>query len=103
MSVLGRDRVVVRHIEIERALARLGLSKRAVGALIRAGISGPRSLVSVPWTDEEAGARFSSLRWRLSTDPGCGPKTVNEVERVRAALLTGQPGSADRIGLADHA
>jgi hypothetical protein len=87
MSLIGQDRVVVRHIETARALAGLGLSKRAVGGLIRAGVSGPRELVSLPWTDEEAGARFTSLRWRLSVDPSCGPKTAAEVERIRSSLL----------------
>jgi hypothetical protein len=94
MSLFSRDRFKVRHAETERALKPLGLSKRAVEGLIRAGVSGPQALIGQPWTDEEAGARFSSLGWRLSADPDCGPKVAKEVERVRAALLVQQQGGS---------
>ncbi|HTK36392.1 MAG TPA: hypothetical protein VL358_14065 [Caulobacteraceae bacterium] len=88
----------MRRIEAERSLKRLGLSKKAVKGLISAGVSGPETLVSVPWTDEEAKARFSSLRWRLSVDPNCGPKTVAEVERLRVSLLSERSaGSGQRL------
>ena len=93
MRLFWQDRFMVRHSETERTFAGLGLSKRAAGALIRAGVTGPKTLTGTPWTDEDAGARFTSLKWRLSVDPHGGPKTVSEVERVRNGLLKAQGGA----------
>jgi hypothetical protein len=87
MSFFKVDRASVRHIGTEEAFAGLGLSKRAVASLIRAGVLSPRALAEAPWSDEEAKARFISLQWRLSVDPDCGPKVVREIERCRTDLL----------------
>ena len=88
MSFFKVDRASVRHIGTEEAFAGLGLSKRAVASLIRAGVLSPRALAAAPWTDQEARARFICLQWRLSVDPDCGPKVIREIERCRADLLT---------------
>ena len=61
MSFFRVDRASVRHIGTEEAFAGLGLSKRAVASLIRAGVLSPRALAQAPWTDEEARARYSRL------------------------------------------
>ena len=87
MSFLKPDRASVRHIGTEDAFGGLGLSRRAITSLIRAGVLSPRALAEMPWTDEEAGARFTALRWRLSVDPEGGPKVVREIERIRSDLL----------------
>lgn len=89
MSGFGEERVAVRRLETERALRALGLSKRAARGLVRAGVMGATGLLRTPWTDEEAGARFTSLSWRLSVDPECDPKTLAEVARVRSQLTEG--------------
>ena len=94
MNFFGQERFVVSHSESERALTAVGLSRHAARALIRAGISGATALRKAPWTDEEAGTRFSSLRWRLSVDPTCASKTVGEIERARERLLMEQGASA---------
>ena len=80
------DRFQVRHLESERTFRALGLSQRAARGLIRAGVLGPTSLRQTPWSDEEAGARYVSLEWRLSVDPACDTKVLAEVARVRAEL-----------------
>lgn len=92
MSDFGEDRYPIRHLETERAFRSLGLSRRAARGLIRAGVLGPNALARAPWEDEEAGARFTSLRWRLSVDPGCDPKTLAEVARARSRLLDSTAG-----------
>jgi len=86
MSFFKVDRASVRHIGTEEAFAGMGLSKRAVASLIRAGVLSPRALAEAPWTDEEAKARFVSLRWRLSVDPDCGPKVMREIERIKVDI-----------------
>jgi hypothetical protein len=86
VSEIHEERDPVRYLEAERVFRDLGLSIRAARSLIRAGILGPTTLARTPWTDEEAGARYSSLSWRLSVDPACDAKILAEVERVRSQL-----------------
>jgi hypothetical protein len=87
MNHFSEERIAIRRLETERAFRTLGLSKRAARGLVRAGVLGPGALARAPWTDQEAGARFSSLSWRLSVDPECDTKTLAEVARVRAQLM----------------
>ena len=87
MSFLKPDRSSIRHIGTEDAFGGLGLSRRAIASLIRAGVLSPRALATMPWTDAEAGARFTALKWRLSVDPDGGPKVAAEVERIRTDLV----------------
>jgi hypothetical protein len=88
MSFLKPDRSSVRHIGTEEVFSGLGLSRRSISSLIRSGVLSPRALIAAPWSDEEAGAKFIALRWRLSVDPTGGPKVVREVERLRSDLLS---------------
>ena len=86
MAYMGIDPTSVRYIEAEHAFRGLGVSKRAMVALIKAGVFNPGALAMAPWTDSEAGAKFSSLRWRLSVDPDCTPRDIAQLERLRADL-----------------
>jgi hypothetical protein len=87
LSYIGPDPASVRHFGAEEAFKDLKLSKRAVTGLVRAGVLTPGALIKAAWTDEEARAKLSSLRWRLSVDPEVGSKAVAEIERARARLL----------------
>jgi hypothetical protein len=87
VSYIGPDPASVRHFGAEEAFKNLKLSKRAVTGLIRAGVLTPQALAAAPWSDADAGAKFSSLRWRLSVDPEVGSKAVAEIERARSVLL----------------
>jgi len=79
-----------------RGLQSLRLSSRAINGLIRAGVLTPAALAKAAWSDDEAGAKFSSLRWRLSVDPECGSKAAAEVERARATFIGNGPDEASR-------
>jgi hypothetical protein len=89
MGYLGADPDSVRHYGAEEAFKTLRLSRRAVNGLVRAGVLTPAALVKAPWSDGDAGAKFSSLHWRLSVDPECGAKGAAEIERARLQLLEG--------------
>lgn len=76
---------VRRNLAVKEFQSR-GLSHKAAEALLEAGVFTVRDLVASPWTDEEAGARFVGLRWRLSV--GANPaKIVSHIEQRRAQLL----------------
>ena len=94
MTYLGADPNSVRHYGAEEAFKALRLSQRAVNGLVRAGVLTPTALAKAPWSDAEAGAKFSSLQWRLSVDPEGGPKTAAEVERARTALMAASAAPA---------
>ncbi len=96
MPYLGVNINSIRYVEAEQAFKSLRLSRRAITALIRAGIPTPSALAAAAWTDAEAGAKFSSLSWRLSVDPDGNAKVAKEIERARAELasrLAPQPPS----------
>ncbi|MEO6338904.1 MAG: hypothetical protein ABIO39_02595 [Caulobacteraceae bacterium] len=86
MAYLGIDPNSIRYIGAEQAFKSLQLSPRATQALIRAGVSSPSALAAAAWTDEEAGAKFSSLSWRLSVDPDGNAKVAQEIERAKLEL-----------------
>lgn len=87
MSYIGLDPASVRHFGAEEAFKSLKLSRRAITGLVRAGVLTPQALAAAAWSDEEAKAKFSSLRWRLSVDPEVGSKIVSEIERARLRLI----------------
>lgn len=64
-------------------LRRSGLSAKANDALFDAGVFNIQELLAQPWSDEEAGRKFVSLRWRLSVSPSCSTKLLNQIEAVR--------------------
>lgn len=64
-------------------LRRSGLSAKANDALFDVGVFNMRELLTQPWSDEEAGLKFVSLRWRLSVSPSCTTKLLNQIELVR--------------------
>lgn len=94
---LKSDDPAVRHIGAQDAFAGLGLSRKATASLIRAGVLTPKALAEIAWSDEEAGARYTGLQWRLSVDPD-GRLVAKEIERARALLkaklvqVTPEPG-----------
>ena len=90
MPYLGVNLNSIRYVEAEQTFKRLQLSQRAITALIRAGIPTPAALAAAPWTDQEAGAKFSSLSWRLLVDPDGNAKVAKEIERARAELAARQ-------------
>jgi hypothetical protein len=69
-----------------RELQAAGLSQKAAEALADAGVFTVRELLRAPWSDEEAGARFASLKWRLSVGPHPS-RVVSQIEQRRAQLL----------------
>jgi hypothetical protein len=73
-------------------LAAAGLSSTAREALMHAGVFSVRALVESPWTDEEAGRRFTALKWRLSVSAYGSAKLLAHVEACRSRFLS--PGSA---------
>ncbi len=64
-------------------LRRSGLSAKANEALFEVGVFNIRELLAQPWSDEEAGRKFVSLRWRLSVSRSCNSKLLNQIESVR--------------------
>jgi hypothetical protein len=77
----------IRHGVAEGKFAAAGLPPKAREALLKAGVLSVRELVESPWTDEEAGRRFTALKWRLSVSPYSSAKLLAEVEACRARLL----------------
>ena len=90
MPYLGVNINSVRYVEAEQTFKSLRLSSRAITALFRAGISTPSALAAAAWTDQEAGAKFSSLSWRLSVDPDGNAKVAKEIERAKLELASRQ-------------
>lgn len=82
----------VRRILAARDLERAGLSTKAIEVLFDVGVFNTQDLVNQPWSDEDAGQRFASLRWRLSVSPSCNAKLLSQVEAARQRSLNG-PGA----------
>ena len=80
----------LRRTLASRELERAGFSLKAITALFDVGVFAIRDLLREAWTDEEAGRRFASLRWRLSVSPTCTPKVLSHIELVRTRLSDGQ-------------
>lgn len=86
MSITFSGDLVRRDLaEVEFAAA--GLSPKAREALVSAGVLSVRELLESPWTDEEAGRRFTALKWRLSVSPHSSAKLLSQVEACRSRLL----------------
>lgn len=77
----------VRRIMASADLRQAGLSAKATEALFDVGVFNLETLVTQPWSDEEAGQKFASLRWRLSVSPNCPPKLLSQIEATRAQQL----------------
>ena len=77
----GGDRV--RRIMATADLGKTGLSAKAIEALFDVGVFNIHELITQPWSDEDAGQKFVSLRWRLSVSPSCNAKLLGQIEAAR--------------------
>jgi len=70
-----------------------GLSSKAADALVAIGVLSLKELLRDPWSDADAGRRFTSLPWRLSVSPHGSERLAHHIEATRSRLLAEQAAS----------
>jgi hypothetical protein len=81
----------LRHMLATTELQSTGLSSKGAELLVQAGVFTTKEFLNEPWSDEEAGRRFASLRWRLSVLPTANAKAIEHIGAVRNRLLERPP------------